>query len=616
MAEHNTSYRLDLKGNLDRQAREYSRALQRFSRKGRRSFGRLESAAASVGRGMQALGGRYSQMLVGAGGAYAAFQNQAASARIDKSLERTRQTAGMTVGQMRYLRKYLHELSIETAQPFEKLLAGYDTLIAAGMDMQEALPTISAVGKAMAVTGVNAKTLGGSLTVAATAFDFDLSKPEKAAEMIDKMTVAGRAGNAEMEDLAGIFGRVGVRAHAAGLSFAQTLALIEQLSLGLGPGQADRLTTLADSTLRLFTNQKYLQAAAKASGVKFFDAKGERRAAFDVLRDISAQYKQLTTDAQRASFMQTAFGKADMDTQRGLRMLLSGDALGNINKLTQQIGKASGTIGKDLQSSLDNAIDQVERLKAVLGEAGDAFAQPINDAIANVIQYLIDDTDITGKQMLIGGAVAGVGTLAALKLGGSLASRFGGVAGGVATGMALEQATGDSVQPVYVVNMPGSGFGKSKRNGGIAQEVTEQSSKGRLRRWALPAAAAAGKGGLLLGGAAGVSYGAYALAEKIEDPRAEAFYRGMSPLYSIAGMFSDWFGGDDKAQSAANKMERAADKIEQGANRIENAEITVNVEVDQDGRASVQGVTSHLRDPYTGQHLLDPYTGPMTAGGD
>lgn len=59
------------------------------------------------------------------------------------------------------------------------------------------------------------------------------------------MTQAGFAGNAELEDLASIFGRVGNSAKNAGMDFTQTLAFIERLSLV--ERQPERLATLVDS---------------------------------------------------------------------------------------------------------------------------------------------------------------------------------------------------------------------------------------------------------------------------------------------------------------------------------------------------------------------------------
>ncbi|MFX8223183.1 hypothetical protein ABTL15_20485, partial [Acinetobacter baumannii] len=82
----------------------------------------------------------------------------------------------------------------ETGRSVSDLESGFSTLIAGGMQWKEALPTLRAINRTMAVTGAQADTLAGTLGVASTAFNFDLAKAEQAQLLLDKMTVAGRLG--------------------------------------------------------------------------------------------------------------------------------------------------------------------------------------------------------------------------------------------------------------------------------------------------------------------------------------------------------------------------------------------------------------------------------------
>ena len=288
-------------------------------------------------------------------------------------------------------------------------------------------------------------------------------------DILDKMTVAGRLGNAELQSLSSIFARIGPNAAAAGFGFDKTLAFIEGLSQI--ERQPERLATLADSTLRLFTNLRYMKDAQAATGVKFFDKDGSRRDPLKVLADIKKQYDKLGTDKQRALFVQKAFGNADLDTIKGLRVLLSGDMLGKVNQFATQISGASGAIARDLPKAIENSIDQVGRMKSALREAADGFAGPINKALNGSIRFMMDKKEngglaLNGKDMLLGGAALTLGTLATARYGGkaisALAGKFGNVGVGVATGKALETAAG--VTPVFVVNMPGEGISGSGLN--------------------------------------------------------------------------------------------------------------------------------------------------------
>lgn len=426
------------------------RGLKRFGSAVKNEFNALKNAMGSVKGQLATLG-------VTVGG----MATLAQSARMDKSLAQIGQTAGASKHEVANLRKELFRMSGETGQGVEDLQSGFNNAVQAGLSFKEALPVIDATNKAMAVTGANADRLTSGLTVAATAFNFDLSKPNMALTLLDKMTVAGRLGNAELENLSDIFGRIGVNAATAGMSFDKTLAFVETLSqVEKSP---ERLATLADSTMRVFTNMNYMKATAKATGVKFFDAKGERRDAIDVLKDIKVKYDKLKNDRERSGFIQKAFGKTDLDTIKGLRTLLGGDMLSKAEEFSREISGASGALEKDLSDAVNNAVDQTSRLKAELRKAADGFVQPINSTLSNVIKFGLDKKEnggmgLDGKDMIVGGGVLAIGTMLAARYGGKaiggLAKRFGGTAAGVAEGKALEAAAG--VTPVFVVNWPAS----------------------------------------------------------------------------------------------------------------------------------------------------------------
>jgi len=421
---------------------------RKFTTSVRREFDALKNTLGSVE-------GRLASIGVTVGATASIIQ----SARLDKSLTQIGQTAGEGGQEVASLRKELFRMSKETGQPVDDLRDGFNNAVQAGLKFNEALPVIDATNKAMAVTSAGADVLTSSLTVASTAYNFDLKKPGLALNLLDKMTVAGRQGNAELENLSSIFGRIGPNAASAGMGFEQTLAFIEGLSQI--ERQPERLATLADSTLRLFTNLKYMKDAQKATGIKFFNTDGTRRDALDTIADIKKQYDKLNTDKERALYIQKAFGNADLDTIKGMRVLVSGDMLDNIRKFSGEISKANGTLERDLSKGIDNAVDQTGRLKGALREAADNFAQPINKTIANIIKYTMADKKdgglgMDGKDMLLAGGGLTLGTLLAARYGGKAISGLAGMGAGVATGKALETAAG--VTPVFVVNMPGGGI--------------------------------------------------------------------------------------------------------------------------------------------------------------
>jgi hypothetical protein len=291
------------------------------------------------------------------------------------------------------------------------------------------------------------------------------------------------------------------------MKFDTTLAFVEGLSMI--ERQPERLANLADSTLRVFTNMRYMAEAQKATGIRFFDTKGQRRDAFAVLEDVRAKYQTLTTDKQRADFIQKAFGRTDLDTIKGLKTLLTGDNLDNVRKFALEIGKAGGTLKRDFNEATRNLFDQTGRLKNALTEAAEAFTIPLNKGITAAIKKLMDPKkeggmELSGGQIAGGGAAAlGAGYLA-YRFGGKalkgVLGKLGGTAAGIAEGKAIEAATG--VTPVFVTNWPAGGMA-----GSAVQTAAALAGKGGwLAKIAKSAPMMIG-GKLALAGAAGYAAG-------------------------------------------------------------------------------------------------------------
>ena len=550
MADLNLSLALRLyadSANFVRGLANGQQGVKRFTAAAKQEFEALRNAMRSV-----------QGQIATIGGGVTAVGLAVQSAKMDKSLGQIGLTADLSAGQVGGLRGELFKMAKDTGRSVDDLQQSFSNAVASGLKFGEALPVVNAVNKAMAVTGDGADKLTSSVTVAATALNFDLAKPGQALELLDKMTLAGRKGNAELENLADIFARVGVNAAAGGMGFEQTLAFIEGLSLI--ERQPERLATLADSTLRLFTNLNYAKEAAKATGVRFFDQQtGERRNPLDVLKDLKKEYDKLGTDKERALFMQGAFGKADLDTIKGLRTLFGGDMLTKVQGFTGEIRDAGGTLQRDLQKALNNAVDQTGRLRAELRRAADDFAQPINDAFQNMVKWGLDSKangglGLTGEDLALGGAGLAAGTLLAARYGGKaiggLLSKGGGLGAGVGVGKALESAAG--VTPVYVVNMPSAGIGGIGVPGapGVPGVPPAGAPAAAASRWAIARAAGLGAAPLA------AMYGASEWAGNTQNDQARIdAIRGNAegPLNKLLGFIGLNFGDRAAARQAANR---------------------------------------------------------------
>ena len=311
---------------------------------------------------------------------------------------------------------------------------------------------------------------------------------------------------------------MGNNAKTAGLSFEGALAFIERMSLV--ERQPERLATLVDSTLRLFNNQTYQDEAARVTGVNFYNADGSRREMFDVLADMRERYRaNFKTDTERDRAFSQAFGKTDLDTQRGLRIFFDAESIEDARRFSGEIGSAGGLIAKELPSAVSNAVDQTARLKAALGDAADSFARPINDAISGGIKYLLDDEKLSGTELLAGGALAaGVG-FGALKFGGRALSRLGGGAlGKVMQGMGGLGKLPLPL-PVYIVN---------SRMSLTNQALSDMASGSGATGFGGRTARAAGK-------ATGARRGAFAVARNMASRGGRLLSRAGGPAAALVG---------------------------------------------------------------------------------
>ncbi|VXC71813.1 Phage-related minor tail protein (modular protein) [Pseudomonas sp. 8Z] len=449
---------------LARSVNNTDNALRRMAQNGGRNLRALKTIAAGVRSEFDRLKGFGSStmgQLAGFGvgvGAAASLKN---SAMLDRQLIRTQQTAGMTTQQRDEWRQEGQRIGSAYGVDPAAIYTGGDALLAGGLSYAAVKASADAMGQASAVTAADPAILADALMSGAAAFNIDLEKGGAALDMLQKMTVAGRLGRAELENLSDIFPKIGGDAQAAGMSLEQSLAFVETLSAT--EGAPDRLGTLAASTLRMFTNPQYRDQITKATGLSYYNKDGSTRSPLTFLQDIGTQYGRLTTDKERAKYMGTVFKGMDQDLLRGVRYLLSDGVLGKFASHTQAISEGAPVFNKDLADNIGSASGTAGRMRSVLGGAIDRMAQPLNKSFADFGTYLLDDLNLSGEQMLAGavgtgvagyyagrGAKAGAGSLLNKFLGGTDTLK------NLAVGKVLEEATG--VQSVFVTNWPAAGL--------------------------------------------------------------------------------------------------------------------------------------------------------------
>ncbi|NMY21130.1 phage tail tape measure protein [Pseudomonas sp. WS 5410] len=485
-----------LRQSVDRTETSFRRMAQNSGR----SLRTLKTIAMGVRQEfdrIKGLGGSMHGQLAGVGVGVGVLSGMKANADLERGLIRTKQTADMSGEQKEDWKKEGFRIATANGISREDVDRGFNTLIASGVNYDAARMTADAIGQTTAVTGADSAVLGKAVVSGASAFNLDLNKAGTALDLLQKMTVAGRLGNAELENLADLFPKLGGAASAAGMSLSQALAFTETLSTV--EMQPDRLGTLAESTLRIFTNKQYRDRITQTTGVGFFNKDGSSRNPQDIFGDLKGKYDKLATDEMRAKFMGVVFKGMDQDTVRGSRIMMTGNRLDTFGSQTKELHESAPVIARDLKENTESASGVAGRMKATFGEAIDRMATPLNKGFADMGRYLLDDLNLSGEQMLAGGAALAVGGYYAgrgAKAGaGALLNKFMGgpeTLKGIAVGKVLEEATG--VTSVFVTNWPAAslgGIGGPDLPNGSNSSKTKGKPGGFVAPWAAPLALAA-----------------------------------------------------------------------------------------------------------------------------
>ena len=447
------------------------------------------------------------------------------SLKFEKQMRLMEIATGSNRAEMEAWRADLTRNQTATGTSRQKQLEFSKSLQAGGFELKAIRAATSAASATMAIAETDATALGKAIAVATEHFHIDKNDSSAITELLDKMTVAGILGNAELENLPDIFARVGNNAKMANMSLDQTLAYIETMSTV--EANPERLATLVDSSLRVFTNAKYMKQAQKGTGVKFFDDQGSRRDPLKVIEDIRKGMSGLKTEAEVFNYLSKAFQTMDSETIKGIQSMLASGKLEELAQKLDRIKSAKGFTTGAMDTALDNTIAQAGRLGAVLRDSAENFIRPMDDWLSRGISYLLDPTQpqavepiqrqenedindfnlrrqnaedkanktglgLSGNQLIAGGAGLAA-TLYALKflggkVGGKIMGKIGGMAGGVTdtaqgvlTGKALQQAAG--IQPVYVVNMPDAGFKKDSISDAV-DSVSGVATAGKFGKFA------------------------------------------------------------------------------------------------------------------------------------
>ncbi len=452
---------INLAGNLATKSRQYSQSMSQFAANNQRAMNMLKMSTAAAGRGIDAMGSRY----VALGAAVVGGATVRGYAELDRRISRIAIAADISRDKAKELKDEINAVSNTKGlriDPSEATAAVEEILTKTG-DLEYAIANLPNIAAVIQATGAGGTEVGGIFT------EFKklaIDSSEAAMRAIDTLNLQGKQGAFTLGNMAkegpkifAAYAATGRQGASAVTELGAALQVIRQ-----GVGSDAEAVTAFESVIRDLTRPETVKKLKQLGGIEVFEPE-QLKEGKEVMRSLPVLIEEivkkskglssnlaglnLTDEAKRAlkpviaEFVQTSDVKAFDEF-----LTLSGDGTTTLN----DAAVAASDFAASLQL-VSNSWSQFanQQLAEPIAELADAINSLEPDAVQNWLE--------TGKNiaLVVGGLVAvkkGIDAVKWTKGVWDAAKPSKGGAGGMGGAMADLGAT-----PVYVVNMPGSGFG-------------------------------------------------------------------------------------------------------------------------------------------------------------
>ena len=447
-----TEILINLAGNLTAKARQYGANMAEFARTNERAMSVVRASTAAAGRGLDALGNRYTGMIAGfAGGAMLRNYSQ-----LDRSLTRMGITAGKTREEIAGIFQQTQDVAIKFAVDTSDVQAAFEEINARSGDLDLAIKNSENIGMALAASGAEGSTLGGLI---AEYKKLKIEDQKQTLLALDGMNRLGKEGAFELKDAAeklpaslSMYSAVGGK----GVKGAMDVMAVAESAMDVTANK-DKAATAVENFIRDLQNPKVVKTL-KANGIDVFDKNGSMRALPQLLEEVASRSARGGIKNQRGRLTDAGFNQDSMDLIAGA----TGEAGAAKLKTYMGIVADGQSIIEDASYASKDFTSATQRLTTALEKfTNRELAKPVQelaDALNSVDKETVNNWLEVGKNI----AIATGGIIAARKVfqvGKGAWDLFGGgKSKGIPAGVA--DVFGSGVMPVYVTNMPASGLGK------------------------------------------------------------------------------------------------------------------------------------------------------------
>ena len=460
----NTEILINLTGNLTAKARQYGSNMSEFARRSERAMSVVKATASAAGRGIDALGNRYTAAIAGFGGS-AMLRNFTAT---ERQLTQLGIVAEKTRAEMRAMYEGIQDESFNVGIDPKSLLGVYSTINGMMGDVELAVKNKDTLAATVAATGVGGEDLGALVSQFPKFTGFDKASAEDFKLAVDGLNRLGKEGSFELGDMARYL--PSIFSAAAAMNQRGTKGI---MNVGVLAEAANDLTgnaaISATHIQSLFTDVQSgkTEKALKDAGIRTRNKDGGFRDIVELATEIarkSLNYS-IKSGKSQTSLLEGA-GFTDYSV-RFLQSMSTPEAIRRMERYRNVVADGK-SIFVDAKYASDDFASSLQRLSISWEKFSNAqLTGPIRelaDSINSVDQDAVQNWLEIGKNI----AIAGAGIIAARKafqLGKGAWDLFG---GGKSKGIpkGVSDTFGSGVMPVYVVNMGAGGMGIPDVGGG------------------------------------------------------------------------------------------------------------------------------------------------------
>ncbi|AMK09653.1 tail tape measure protein [Pseudodesulfovibrio indicus] len=541
MSNMRTSVILDLAGNLQGKAKSYSSALGNLASRGSRSLDMLRRSTAAAGRGLDALGNRYTALVTGAAGLGTARMLIGTQTRFT----RLGIQASIAEKQVEQLKQQIYEVAqapIIRVDPGQ-ITSAIEQIVELTGDLKFAEDNIRNIGVAISATGAAGQDVGALL---AEFQKMDIKSPDQVLEALDILNAQGKMGAFTLQNLAALGPRVITAYTAAGRGGTGALremgAALQMIRMGTG--SSEMAATAFEATMRTLSDPAKLKRL-KNAGIDAWK-EGMLRPINEIMAEIITKTGGDTVKLGRIFDAEAvrAFNQAAGEFKRT-------GSLDSLAKFMAVQGDGATTLADSARAAKDASAGMTS-----LYTAWSKFA---DNRLSGIIEKAADALNALGSEgadKLMAGLGYGAAALGALVVGRKVYNGVRGLRGlfggkGGAAGAAGSLLGGMKTPlPVYVVNkqmslMPGE-YGGGWQGGGKSGNAISKRG-GRLGK----TLAGAGKWGGRIGGALAMAGTAYELYDAWTDDSASTSAKVNASGGAVGSGLGGWGGAVAGAQLGA-----------------------------------------------------------------